>query len=60
MVVIEIEITFDFVCAWCFIHKRNLDAAIALYQKTYPGAKFDVFKISWTPYYLNYNPHINA
>lgn len=42
---------------WCYIAKRNLDAAIALYQKTYPGGKSDAFDILWTPYYLNYNPH---
>ncbi|KAM0334356.1 hypothetical protein ACHAQA_001382 [Verticillium albo-atrum] len=42
---------------WCYIAKRNLDAAISLYQKTYPGGKHDTFAITWTPYYLNYNPH---
>jgi predicted DsbA family dithiol-disulfide isomerase len=28
-----------------------------LYQKTYPGGKEDTFLITWTPYYLDYNPH---
>ncbi len=42
---------------WCYIAKRNLDAAISLYQKTYPGGKSDTFAITWTPYYLNYNPN---
>ncbi|KAI1415082.1 thioredoxin-like protein [Hypoxylon sp. FL1857] len=59
MAVIEIQVISDFVCAWCYIAKRNLDRAISLYQKTYPGGKSDTFAIRWTPYYLNYNtaPH---
>ncbi|GIK06097.1 hypothetical protein Aspvir_001740 [Aspergillus viridinutans] len=57
MTVIEIEVVFDFVCAWCYIGKRKLDRAIALYQKTYPGGRSDIFSIKWSPYYLNYNPH---
>ncbi|KAE8373961.1 thioredoxin-like protein [Aspergillus bertholletiae] len=57
MTVIEIEVVFDFVCAWCYIGKRKLDRAIALYQKVYPGGRSDVFSIKWRPYYLNYNPH---
>ncbi|KAF9875008.1 DSBA-like thioredoxin domain-containing protein [Colletotrichum karsti] len=56
MSVIQIEVIFDFVCAWCYIGKRKLDQAIALYQKTYPGGKNDVFSVTWRPYYLNYNP----
>ncbi|EAW09123.1 DsbA family oxidoreductase [Aspergillus clavatus NRRL 1] len=57
MSVIEIEVVYDFVCAWCYIGKRKLDRAIALYQKTYPGGRSDVFSIKWSPYFLNYNPH---
>ncbi|KAJ8121058.1 hypothetical protein ONZ43_g2394 [Nemania bipapillata] len=55
MVVIEIDIIFDFVCAWCYIGKRSVESAIALYQKVYPGGKHDVFRINWRPYYLDYN-----
>uniref|UniRef100_L2G533 TPR domain-containing protein n=2 Tax=Colletotrichum fructicola (strain Nara gc5) TaxID=1213859 RepID=L2G533_COLFN len=57
MTIIEIEVIFDFVCAWCYIGKRKLDHAISLYQKTYPGGKKDTFSITWKPYYLHYNPH---
>ncbi|KAH8659809.1 putative thioredoxin [Xylariales sp. PMI_506] len=57
MAVIEIQVVSDFVCAWCYIAKRNLDTAISLYRKTYPGGKRDTFAITWTPYFLNYNPH---
>jgi predicted DsbA family dithiol-disulfide isomerase len=42
---------------WCYISKRVLDQAISLYRKTYPGGKLDEFRLTWTPYYLNYNPH---
>ncbi|GAP84874.1 putative DSBA-like thioredoxin domain-containing protein [Rosellinia necatrix] len=55
MTVIEIDIVSDFVCAWCYIGKRRLEGAIALYQKVYPGGKHDVFKLNWRPYYLGYN-----
>ncbi|KAI8956054.1 DSBA-like thioredoxin domain-containing protein [Xylaria longipes] len=55
MTVIEIDVVSDFVCAWCYIGKRKLESAIALYQKVYPGGKYDVFRINWRPYYLGYN-----
>ncbi|KAF9886982.1 hypothetical protein FE257_010723 [Aspergillus nanangensis] len=57
MTLIEINVTFDFVCAWCYIGKRTLDRAISLYRKTYPGGRNDTITITWRPYYLNYNPH---
>ncbi|GKT84346.1 DSBA-like thioredoxin domain protein [Colletotrichum tofieldiae] len=60
MTVFEVDIVFDFVCAWCYIGKRKLDRAIALYQKTYPGGKNDVFSITWRPYYLDYNPSTHS
>ncbi|KAI1198115.1 DSBA-like thioredoxin domain-containing protein [Nemania serpens] len=55
MTVIEIDVVFDFVCAWCYIGQRKLESAIALYRKVYPGGKHDIFKINWRPYYLGYN-----
>ncbi|KAI0971337.1 DSBA-like thioredoxin domain-containing protein [Xylaria arbuscula] len=55
MTIIEIDVVSDFVCVWCYIGKRKLENAIALYQKVYPGGKYDVFKINWRPYYLGYN-----
>ncbi|KAH7134200.1 thioredoxin-like protein [Dactylonectria macrodidyma] len=60
MVVIEIDVVSDFVCAWCYIGKRKLDMAISLYQKTYPGGKLDVFAINYRPYYLNYGPSTHS
>ncbi|KAI8723202.1 DSBA domain-containing protein [Fusarium sp. LHS14.1] len=60
MTVIEVDIIFDFVCAWCYIGKRQLEMAISLYQKTYPGGKSDIFAINWRPYYLNYGPSTHS
>ncbi|THC95096.1 hypothetical protein EYZ11_005420 [Aspergillus tanneri] len=60
MAVIEIEVIFDFICAWCYIGKRKLDKAIDLYRKVYPGGKYDTINIKWSPYYLNYNPHARS
>ncbi|KAI8214512.1 hypothetical protein K4K52_000995 [Colletotrichum sp. SAR 10_76] len=57
MTIIEIEVIFDFVCAWCYIGKRKVDRAISLYQKTYPDGKNDTFSVTWKPYYLRYNPY---
>ncbi|KAI8242856.1 hypothetical protein K4K57_000450 [Colletotrichum sp. SAR 10_99] len=57
MTIIEIEVIFGFVSAWCYIGKRNVDHAISLYQKTYPAGKKDTFSVTWKPYYLHYNPH---
>ncbi|WAO85003.1 DSBA domain-containing protein [Fusarium falciforme] len=60
MTVITVDIIFDFVCAWCYIGKRQLEMAISLYQKTYPGGKSDIFAINWRPYYLNYGPSTHS
>ncbi|KAM5347842.1 hypothetical protein ACJ41O_007666 [Fusarium nematophilum] len=60
MSLIEVDIIFDFVCAWCYIGKRNLEMAISLYQKTYPGGKHDTLAINWRPYYLNYGPSTHS
>jgi predicted DsbA family dithiol-disulfide isomerase len=72
MTVIEIDIVFDFICAvssnpfpstpltqtqWCYIGKRSLDRAIALYRKTYPGGRNDTITVKWRPFYLNPNKH---
>ncbi|KAG2413014.1 hypothetical protein HFD88_010573 [Aspergillus terreus] len=57
MTVIEIDVVFDFICAWCYIGKHSLDRAIALYRKTYPGGRNDTITIKWRPFYLNPNRH---
>ncbi|GAM42793.1 DSBA-like thioredoxin domain protein [Talaromyces pinophilus] len=54
MVIINIEIISDIVCAWCYIGKRTLERAISIHQKTYPGGRDDIFNICFQPYYLDY------
>ncbi|KAK9153111.1 hypothetical protein Sjap_000591 [Stephania japonica] len=44
---IQIDISSDTVCPWCFVGKKNLDKAIASAKD-----QFD-FKIQWHPYFLN-------
>lgn len=72
MTVIKIEIVSDAICPWvrtrpsprrtntdecqCYIGYRNLQRAIRLYQKTYPGGSQDVFDITWKPYFLDQVP----
>ncbi|KAI1170869.1 DSBA-like thioredoxin domain-containing protein [Nemania sp. FL0916] len=60
MTVFEIQVVSDIVCAWCYISHRSLEQAISLWRKTYPGGKQDEFRLLWTPYYLNYNPHSHS
>ncbi|KAI1939945.1 hypothetical protein LOZ66_002380 [Ophidiomyces ophidiicola] len=51
-----IRIVSDTVCPWCYVGKKNLDAAIALYQATQPDtAATDSFSVTWQPFMLN--PH---
>ncbi|KAL7141149.1 hypothetical protein ABFS83_08G034900 [Erythranthe nasuta] len=44
---IQIDVTADTVCPWCFVGKKNLDKAIAQ-----SDTKYD-FQIKWHPYMLN-------
>lgn len=56
----QIEIISDVVCPWCYIGKRNLEKALALYQASNPDAargrdeKAPV--VTWHPFQLN--PHL--
>ncbi|KAI9040340.1 DsbA family oxidoreductase [Aspergillus affinis] len=59
MPVIQIEIISDAICPWCYIGYRNLQKAIKLYQKTYPGGSQVVFDITWKPYFLDQIPREN-
>ncbi|PGH13171.1 hypothetical protein AJ80_06417 [Polytolypa hystricis UAMH7299] len=53
MAAIEILITSDPVCPWCYIGYRRLTKAIDLFRKTYPGGSSCEFKIIWKPYFLD-------
>ncbi|HUF20746.1 MAG TPA: DsbA family oxidoreductase [Burkholderiales bacterium] len=48
---LRIDIISDVVCPWCFIGKRNLDAALRMYRAQYPEAEAPV--IRWLPFQLN-------
>jgi predicted DsbA family dithiol-disulfide isomerase len=51
IVSIVIDVISDVVCPWCFIGKRNLEAALALYRERSPDAEAPV--INWHPFQLN-------
>lgn len=51
---LSIEIVSDIVCPWCFIGKRRLEAALALYAQARPEAPPP--QLSWLPFQLN--PHL--
>lgn len=44
---IQIDVTIDTVCPWCFVGKKNLDKAIASSNEKY------TFEIKYHPYLLN-------
>ncbi|XP_027077270.1 uncharacterized protein LOC113753131 isoform X1 [Coffea eugenioides] len=44
---VQVDISSDTVCPWCFVGKKNLDKAIASSQDQYD------FKIKWHPFFLN-------
>jgi predicted DsbA family dithiol-disulfide isomerase len=46
----DIDIISDVVCPWCFIGKRRLDQAIALWRDRHPGEEPQV---RWHPFELN-------
>ncbi|MDP2639194.1 MAG: DsbA family oxidoreductase [Betaproteobacteria bacterium] len=47
----NIDIISDVVCPWCYIGKRQIEAALALYAQQHPGA--DKPSLSWRPFQLN-------
>jgi predicted DsbA family dithiol-disulfide isomerase len=48
---LRIDIISDVVCPWCFIGKRNLDAALRMYRAQYPEAEEPA--VRWLPFQLN-------
>src|SRR5471030_3179954 len=48
---LSINIVSDVVCPWCFIGKRRLEAALALYRERFPERPAP--DIHWWPYQLN-------
>ena len=48
---LNIDIISDVVCPWCYIGKRQIEAAIALYAQQKPGT--DTPSVNWRPFQLN-------
>src|SRR5262245_51171991 len=48
---LSIDVVSDVVCPWCFIGKRRVEAALALYAKERPDAAAPA--VSWRPFQLN-------
>jgi len=49
--VLNIDIISDVVCPWCYIGKRQIEAALALYAQQSPGAAKP--SLTWKPFQLN-------
>lgn len=48
---VPIDIVSDTICPWCFVGKRRLDKALALYR-TRAGSDPVEFSVRWHPFYL--------
>src|SRR5262245_23475157 len=48
---LAIEVVSDVVCPWCFIGKRRLEGALALYAAAHPAAPRP--RVTWRPFQLN-------
>ena len=47
---LRIDVVFDFVCPWCYIGKRRLEAALEDWQAEHPGDPRPV--VRWLPFQL--------
>jgi predicted DsbA family dithiol-disulfide isomerase len=48
---LQLEIVSDIVCPWCYIGKRRMEAALALFAKAHPDQSAP--QVSWLPFQLN-------
>jgi predicted DsbA family dithiol-disulfide isomerase len=48
---LNIDIISDVVCPWCYIGKRQLESALALYAQQNPNAEEP--RVAWRPFQLN-------
>jgi predicted DsbA family dithiol-disulfide isomerase len=48
---LQLEIASDIVCPWCYIGKRRMEAALALFAKAHPDQPAP--EVSWLPFQLN-------
>ncbi|KAI8365375.1 DSBA-like thioredoxin domain-containing protein [Radiomyces spectabilis] len=47
---INVAVTIDTICPWCFIGKRRLEKAIRHFTRSHPNVQFDV---TWHPFQLD-------
>ena len=48
---LRVDVVFDFVCPWCYIGKRRLEAALEVWKTEHPGDPEPV--VRWLPFQLN-------
>jgi predicted DsbA family dithiol-disulfide isomerase len=48
---LQLEVVSDIVCPWCYIGKRRMEAALALFAKQHPDQASP--QVSWLPFQLN-------
>jgi predicted DsbA family dithiol-disulfide isomerase len=48
---LTIDVVSDVVCPWCFIGKRRLEEALAIYAREHPDAEPP--RVTWRPFQLN-------
>ena len=48
---LRVDVVFDFVCPWCYIGKRRLEAALEDWTAQHPGGPKPVLR--WLPFQLN-------
>ncbi|MGH8636063.1 MAG: DsbA family protein, partial [Burkholderiales bacterium] len=48
---LRVDVVFDFVCPWCYIGKRRLEAALEQWKAQRPADPEPV--VSWLPYQLH-------
>ena len=48
---LRVDVVFDFVCPWCYIGKRRLEAALDVWKAEHPGDPEPV--VRWLPFQLN-------
>ncbi len=48
---LRVDVVFDFVCPWCYIGKRRLEAALEDWTAAHPGGPKPV--VRWLPFQLN-------
>ena len=53
---LRVDVVFDFVCPWCYIGKRRLEAALKVWTAEHPDAPRPI--VRWLPFQLN--PEIPA